>query len=86
MPDGDDFGLLVGAANAFVFNKSVFTTNTGPISNKNFSFGRLGFISGNESAFLYHQLNESILLEEIQDVPSGTAGFGKTNIITIPIQ
>ena len=36
--------------------------------------------------FIYHQLNEGVLLEEVQDLSLGTDGFGEPTQIVVPTQ
>ena len=49
-----------------------------------FPFGRLAYLSGNGTMNLYHQLNESILIEQVQDVSLGSDGWGNPIFIAIP--
>ena len=54
--------------------------------NMTFPFGRLAAAFINDTAFFYHQINESMLLEEIGDSSLGFRGFGEAKQIVIPIQ
>ena len=52
--------------------------------NSPFPYGRLSTISTNTTALFYHQLNESILLEEVVEIEAGSNGWGSPTYIHVP--
>ena len=51
-----------------------------------FPFARLAYTySNNVTSSVFHQLNESVLLEEVLDWSLGPAGWGKTVSIPVPV-
>ena len=69
-----------------VVNEGMLNMSGLVLPNTHLPFGRLASLLSNTSVFIYHQLNESVLVEEVQDISLGTDGFGKPNQIIIPTQ
>ena len=49
-----------------------------------FPYGRLASIHTSSTAYLYHQVNGSILVEEMMALTQGLGAWIKPNIISIP--
>ena len=54
--------------------------------NMSFPFGQAAAAYQNDSEYIYHQFNGSVLLEETGDTMIGIGGFGKAKQISIPTQ
>ena len=72
---------LSDAALIFVYNRSLYDLGSQPTST--FPFGRLAFLVGNSSDYIYHQLNETHLLEEILVAGGQNIQWAKPNYIVI---
>ena len=70
LSSGDNDIETYNAGAALVSNGSLHDQILGSPTSK-FPFGRLAYLSGNSSTYVYHQLNETHLLEEIA-VPDGS--------------
>ena len=76
--------LAFRTENFLVYNKTLYST-AGNGLDKAFPFGRLAAIFTNGSTYVYHQLNENVLLEEIDDTSHALADLWvKTTSIIIP--
>ena len=75
--------LSFGLYSAFVNNGTLSSYYYGS-PDSSFPFGRLASINGNGSLYLYHQLNESILMEEVVQSSLGSHGWGEPSVLHIP--
>ena len=67
---------------AFVSNGVLNSTLGSPKTP--FPFGRLAFSNISTTAYVYHQINESMLAEEALDINLGASGWVEPNFISIP--
>ena len=51
-----------------------------------YPYGRLASIHTNGTAFLYHQVNESVIMEEMMALNQGTGAWLKPNMISVPVR
>ena len=49
-----------------------------------YPYGRLASINTNSTAFLYHQVNGSIVMEEMMALARGLGAWLKPNMISVP--
>ena len=92
-PDWPTASLVEADSNLLYFNgePSAIVENSlhigqSTLSNIRFPFSRLATATTEEFTFIYHQINESLLLDERQYKSVGVRGFGEANLVYVPIE
>lgn len=71
---------------AFVRNNSLYICKDACSPLPDFPLGRFAALSTGATTYLYHQLNESVFLEEIHDNSLGVDGWTNSSTIVVPKQ
>ena len=82
----DNSSLLPFDGDICLVDNQTFYISTHAIPNVTFPFGRLAAIYLNDTTLIYHQFNESLILEETADEALGLERFGKATEIIVPTQ
>lgn len=85
--------LASGKADILVFQALPYAVLNGSLWNEDygspsasFSYARIAYLATNTTVYFYHQLNESILLEESVASAESSNGWGSSTYINVPAE